>query len=66
VRWRAAAYRLRNVPKQRAAILLVTAIAGIAWFSRGFSLPETVALLVCGLAAGGSLAALAAARRKAR
>ena len=48
----------RGVPQDDAQAL--------AWFSRGFSLPETVALLVCGLAAGGSLAALAAARQKAR
>jgi hypothetical protein len=47
-------------------ILLFVAAAGIVWFSRGFSLVETVALLVCGLAAGGALAALAAARPKVR
>jgi len=45
---------------------LFIATAGMVWFSRGFGLIETVALLVCGLAAGGALAALAAARQKAR
>jgi len=59
-------YRLGNVPKHRAVIVLVVAVVGIAWFSRGMSLVDTVAVLVCGLMAGGALAALAAARQKAR
>lgn len=59
-------YRLGNVPKHRAVILLVVAAIGIAWFSRGIGLVDTVALLACGLMAGGSLAALAAARQKTR
>ena len=63
---RVATYRLGNVSKRRASIVLFIATAGIVWFSRGFGLVESVALLVCGLAAGGALAALAAARQKAR
>ena len=59
-------YRLGNVPKRRAVILLFVAALGIAWFSRGISLVDTLALLACGLTAGGSLAALAAARQKTR
>jgi hypothetical protein len=54
------------VPKHRAVILLVVAAVGIGWFSSGISLVDTVALLACGLMAGGSLAALAAARQKTR
>jgi len=56
----------REVSARRSAILLLIAIAGMAWFSQGFNLVDTVSLLACGLAAGGALAALAAARRKAR
>ena len=66
VRWRLRGYRLGNVPKHRAVILLVVATVGIGWFSSGISLVDTVALLACGLMAGGSLAALAAARQKTR
>jgi hypothetical protein len=59
-------YRLGNVTKHRAVIVLILAAVGIAWFSRGISLVDTLALLACGLMAGGSLAALAAARQKTR
>jgi hypothetical protein len=38
----------------------------MAWFSQGFTLVDTVALLICGLAAGAALAALAGARQKVR
>ena len=47
-------------------IVLVLALAGAMWCLRGFTLVETVALLGCGLAAGGSLAELAAGRQKVR
>jgi hypothetical protein len=54
------------VTKHRAVIVLILAAVGMAWFSRGLSLVDTLALLACGLMAGGSLAALAAARQKTR
>ena len=61
-----AALSLRNVPRHRAVIVLVVAAVGMVWFSRGIGLIDTVAVLACGLMAGGSLAALAAARQKTR
>jgi hypothetical protein len=45
----------RTVP----LVVLLVALAGIVAFSRGFSVLDTVALLVCGVAAGAALAALA-------
>jgi hypothetical protein len=47
-----------------ALILLIAAVAGILFFSRGLRLVDTVGLLACGVIAGGSLAAIAAARRR--
>lgn len=50
----------------RAAPLLVLTIAvvGMVMFSQGFRIIDTVGMLICGVAAGASLAAIAAARRK--
>ena len=45
-------------------ILLIASLAGIAFFSRGLRLIDTVGMLACGLIAGGSLAAIAANRRR--
>ena len=45
-------------------LLLIVSLAGIVRFSQGLSLVDTVAVLACGVVAGGSLAALAARRRK--
>jgi len=39
--------------------LLLVALAGIAAFSQGFRLVDTIGLLVCGVVAGAALAALA-------
>ncbi|MBI3047891.1 MAG: hypothetical protein HYY76_06225 [Acidobacteria bacterium] len=50
----------RTVP----IILLLVALAGIVTFSQGFRPIDTIALLVCGIVAGASLAALAVGRRK--
>ncbi|MGH9254895.1 MAG: hypothetical protein ACRD3C_10040 [Vicinamibacterales bacterium] len=52
----------RTVP----LLVLIAAVAGIVTFSRGLRLIDTVGLLVCGVVAGASLAAIAAARRKKR
>jgi hypothetical protein len=60
------AYRLQNVLVSRPAIFLLVSLVGMLWFSRGFRVLDSLALLVCGLIAGGALAALAAARRKSR
>ena len=50
----------RTVP----LLVLIAAVAGIVTFSQGFRLVDTVGMLICGVAAGASLAALAATRRK--
>jgi hypothetical protein len=50
----------RTVP----LLVLIAAVAGIVTFSQGFRLLDTVGMLICGVAAGASLAALAATRRK--
>lgn len=47
-------------------LLLGVSFLGMLRFSRGFSLFESVGLLVCGVVAGGALAALAAARQRVR
>jgi hypothetical protein len=44
--------------------LLITAVVGIVFFSRGLRLVDTVGMLTCGVIAGGSLAAIAAGRRR--
>jgi len=62
--WRRIVYD--DVLKRIPVITLGLAIAGMVWFSRGFGLVDTVALLACGFTAGASLAGLAAARQKAR
>ena len=53
--------------RQRALPLaiLALALAGMAIFSRGLRVVDTIGLLVSGAVAGASLAALAAARRRA-
>ena len=45
-------------------VILIVALAGMAWFSQGLSVADTVGLLVSGVVAGASLASLAAARRR--
>jgi hypothetical protein len=45
-------------------ILLIAALAGIVFFSSGLRLIDTVGMLACGVIAGGSLAAIAAGRRR--
>jgi hypothetical protein len=45
-------------------VLLAASAAGMLWFSQRLTIVDTVALLVCGVVAGCSLAALAAARTR--
>jgi hypothetical protein len=45
-------------------LLLIGSLAGIVHFSRGLRIVDTIGMLVCGLIAGGSLAAIAAGRRR--
>ena len=47
-------------------IVLVVALAGILTFAQGLRVVDTVGLLASGAVAGGTIAALAAARRKGR
>ena len=54
--------RLDN--RRTAIVILIAALAGILFFSRGLRLVDTVGLLACGVIAGGSLAAIAAGRRR--
>jgi ABC-type uncharacterized transport system permease subunit len=44
--------------------VLIVSLAGIVTFSQGLRVIDTVAMLICGAAAGMSLAAIAAPRRK--
>lgn len=46
------------------AVILSVALAGIVLFARGLRVVDTIGLLVCGVVAGASIAAIAAARRK--
>ena len=45
-------------------LVLIVAVAGIVTFSRGLRLIDTAGMLISGVVAGASLAAIAAARRK--
>jgi hypothetical protein len=45
-------------------VVLAAALVGIAVFSQGLRLIDTIGLLVSGAAAGGALASIAASRRK--
>ena len=56
----ALAVTTRTVP----LLVLVIAVAGMVVFSQGLRLTDTVGMLICGVAAGASLAAIAASRRK--
>lgn len=56
----ALAVTTRKVP----LLVLVIAVAGMVVFSQGLRLIDTVGMLICGVAAGASLAAIAASRRK--
>ena len=56
----APAVTTRTVP----LLVLVIAVAGMVVFSQGLRLIDTVGMLICGVAAGASLAAIAASRRK--
>jgi hypothetical protein len=58
---------MRRGPLRSAAapiLLLIASLAGIFFFSRGLGVVDTVGMLACGVIAGGSLAAIAAARRR--
>ena len=52
---------MRPVP---AVVTLSAALAGIILFVQGLRVVDTIGLLICGVAAGASIAAVAAARRK--
>jgi len=45
-------------------VVLAAALVGIALFSQGLGLIDTIGLLVSGAAAGGALASIAARRRR--
>jgi hypothetical protein len=45
-------------------LLLIGSLAGIVFFSRGLRIVDTIGMLACGIIAGGSLAAIAANRRR--
>jgi hypothetical protein len=47
-----------------AFVLLIAALAGIAFFIQGFGLLDTIGALTCGAVAGSSLAEIAAAAPK--
>ena len=47
-----------------AVVILSAALAGIVLFAQGLRVVDTIGLLVCGAAAGASIAAIAAARGK--
>jgi hypothetical protein len=44
-------------------ILLIAALAGVIFFSRGLRVVDTVGMLTCGVIAGGALASIAAGRK---
>jgi hypothetical protein len=46
-------------------VLLIAALTGIVFFSRGLRLIDTLGMLTCGVMAGASLASIAAGRRRA-
>jgi hypothetical protein len=52
---------VRPIP---AVVILGAALVGMVLFARGFRLIDSIGMLVCGVAAGASIAAIAAARRK--
>ena len=52
---------MRPVP---AVVILSAALTGIILFAQGLRVVDTIGLLVCGVAAGASIAAIAAARWK--
>ena len=59
--------QMRGGPSRSAAvplILLIVSMAGIARFSQGLRLVDTIGLLASGALAGASLAAFAAGRRR--
>jgi hypothetical protein len=45
-------------------VVLIISVAGMVMLSQGFRLIDTVGMLICGVAAGASLASIAASRRK--
>jgi hypothetical protein len=47
-------------------VVLIVAVAGIGWFSRGLTAIHTTGMLVCGAVAGAALAAWAVQRSRAR
>ncbi len=51
-------------PRARPVLVLIASAAGMLWFSQRLGVIDTIALLACGVAAGGALAALAAGRTK--
>jgi hypothetical protein len=54
------------VSRRQSFVVLLLSVVGMVWFAGRFNPFDTVALLACGLAAGGALAALAATRQKSR
>jgi hypothetical protein len=44
-------------------VVLCASLVGMALFLQGFRVVDTIGVLVCGVVAGGALAAVAAARR---
>jgi UPF0716 family protein affecting phage T7 exclusion len=55
-----------RVPLTPPVLVLAAALAGIVWFSRGLGIGDTVGLLVCGVVAGASIAAVVTGRRRTR
>jgi hypothetical protein len=52
---------VRPIP---AVLILSAALVGMILFAQGFRVIDSIGMLVCGVAAGASIAAIAAARRK--
>ena len=51
-------------PRVLPVLVLIASAAGMLWFSQRLGVIDTIALLACGVVAGGALAALAAGRTK--
>lgn len=51
-------------PRALPVLVLIASAAGMLWFSQRLGVVDTIALLACGVVAGGALAALAAGRTK--
>ena len=51
-------------PRAVPLLLLAASVAGMFWFSQRLEIIDTIAMLACGLVAGGALAAIAAGRAR--